>query len=1471
MHESVEVVSQSPGRLRIRVDGLKNPYFGQVVEREISALPFVISASNNPRTGKVLVLHHVVPEAPAGILANIKQLVINFTDGSKYSVPKAQAPAARETMLPDALAGTTSLLAFAWGQPVIGAGVLGLAALHRAIKAKTARNPDCQAANCAIEKDAGIKQQKLSVLTAAAAAGTYLVTGSPQRTLSALVAGNPLGSDLNTKAQTVRQTNEWSEQGIRVRNDQVALKAAEVDTVVLTNSSLLNGRHRTIEQIIPVDKSYSAQAIAALVLQALENQNKHNLTLIRQASKNLNPINGTGKIYLDEKTSLVLKENNSEIIVSHAAYLKKRRIPLSQARLIAQRVIQLGGYPLYVVVNGKVTGIIGLQNRVSPEGWALLRGLRSLGIRHIGLLTDEGQEMAGPVGLEAGLSFTETNLDGEAKQERLKNLKLSGKTTAVVVSSPKDYPALEQADVGISVGNIKDEGVGQVFILGPDAQQRIVSFFLQSHLAAESYRQTTVANLGGSIIGLGLAALGWLSAPWALLFATSSLLVPGYHILKRQSPKAPGNVETAWQEVAAAMEPIDFAGTADRALPANLSKEEAWTGDSEISWHAITREQLLAVLAVPGFEGLRANEVAERRQVWGFNELEQKPRTSWWRLLVHQLSDFMIKLLLGIAGFSLFVGKPLETLTIVSIVLVNAAIGVWQEIRSEKSLSSLEQLTVPEATVVRDGIKQVIPARELVPGDIILLEAGDKVPADARVLEVLNLEVEEASLTGEHLPVVKDPDLCSDITALGDRKNMLYLGTCVTKGKCKAVVVATGMHTEMGRITCSLQTELIEEQTPLQRRLEELGKYLVWGSLAICGLVFGLGVIRGQGFMNMFLTATSLAVAAIPEGLTAIVTVALALSVHRMSKRHLIVKKLHAIETLGCTTAICSDKTGTITKNEMTVRAVYSYDNYWGVTGEGYEPKGELTNRNKVFESEAHKDLELILRIGVLCNNAKLLRVEGCGPGQKEQWQIQGDATEGALLTLAAKNGFNQENLDNQYERISEEPFEAERGQMSVTCRDQDGLETSYVKGSVDKILDQCSHVMKSGNKIPISPNIKQTILNTNSNMTNAALRVLAVAFRDLSAEPGEQTEASLVFAGLVGMQDPPRPEVRESLKKCNRAGVKVIMITGDHAMTAAAVAREIGLINHHGRVITGAEIDTLSDSELERIINDVRVCARATPQHKLRLVKALQRQGHIVAMTGDGVNDAPAVKQADIGVVMGKGGTDVTKDVSSMIINDDNFATIVYGVEEGRTVYRNIRHAIRYLLATNVGEVVVIFLASLIGLPMPLTASQLLWLNLSGDALPAIALVSNQATDKEMQATPRKQNESVFAHGLGRNIIRRGFLIGLGALTSFIWGLRRSGIGVARSMVLASLGVSQLLHLFDCRHEKDEAKARLSLRNPYMVAAGLAGFGLIVGSIYIPGLAGVFQTAPLGLSNWLVVLAGAAAVLGTDWMFSLR
>ena len=903
-----------------------------------------------------------------------------------------------------------------------------------------------------------------------------------------------------------------------------------------------------------------------------------------------------------------------------------------------------------------------------------------------------------------------------------------------------------------------------------------------------------------------------------------------------------------------------------------MSSQTGALSEERSPWHQMPVSDVIVELGTHGEQGLSRQEAAERLARYGPNALQEAPAPTFWQLLWGQFTNFLILILIAASVLSLLLGDVLEAVAILAIVMLNAVIGVVQESRAEGALRALRKLAAPQAEVIRDGERIAVPTEELVPGDLVLLQTGNRVPADIRLTETYNLRIEEASLTGESQPVAKRAEgLVDGAAPLGDRRNMAFMGTTVTSGRGAGVVVATGMHTQIGLIATMIQSYKAEP-TPLQRRLDDLGRTLGWIALGVCGLVFLAGWWQGRPLLDMLITAVSLAIAAVPEGLAAVVTVCLALGMQRMVRRHALLRRLPAVEALGSATIICSDKTGTLTQNTMTVTRLYLDGEEVRVTGLGYEPQGEFYRDGRRLDPASEADLLMLLRIGALCNDARL--VEGGEENGRRLWRILGDPTEGALLVAAAKAGLGPQALAG-CPRVAEVPFTAERKRMTTIHRMGDGQLVAYVKGAPEGVLACSDRLLERGVVRALTAADREQLLTANRQMAAQALRVLGLAYRPLDALPEEvdpSLEQGLIFVGLQGMIDPPRPEVAPAVALAKQAGIRTVMITGDYPQTAAAVAREIGLLNGGG-ILTGADLDRMTEEELVAAAPQTAVYARTSPGHKLRIVEALKRLGHVVAMTGDGVNDAPALKRADIGIAMGITGTDVAKESAAMILTDDNYASIVAAVEEGRTIYNNIRKFVYYLLSCNVGEILVVFLATLLNWPLPLAAIHLLVLNLVTDGAPALALGLEKAEPGIMARPPRPPQEPVIDRWMTRNILLQGIAIALATLGAFRLGMHwhPGDLAAAQTMAFVVLSLSELLRAYTARSERYPLFRLGLFGNRALQWAVASSLAIIAAILYVPFLDPVFRTVPLAPTDWaallpLILLPSAVAELGKLW-----
>ena len=867
-----------------------------------------------------------------------------------------------------------------------------------------------------------------------------------------------------------------------------------------------------------------------------------------------------------------------------------------------------------------------------------------------------------------------------------------------------------------------------------------------------------------------------------------------------------------------------------------------------------SKKELLKKLNSDPKTGLSSSEANNRLEKYGPNKIESSNKRSLLDKLKDQILDPMVILLIAASIVSAFTGDKIEAIIIIAIVIINAIMSIYQEGQAEDSVAALQKMSSPEATVLRDGKRTKIKAEELVPGDIVILETGDIIPADMRLLDSRNLQIDESSLTGESVAVEKDAEAQYDKeVGIGDRSNSAFSSSIVTYGHGEGVITTTGHDTEIGHIATSLDS-VEDKETPLQRQLKDLSKKLAILVIVVCALVFIVGYFRSNmSILENFMVAVSLAVAAIPEGLTAVVTIVLSIGMNRMVERKAIVKNLVSVETLGSTTAICSDKTGTLTQNEMTITKIFTDFKEFDVEGSGYTPKGDIKLDGETIED--HDQIKLLMTVASLSNDANLIEKNG-------NFEITGDPTEAAMLTLSEKWNIVQEDLNEAHPRIDEIPFDSER-KMMTTFHELEGSYYAMTKGAPDIMINNSSKIMIDGKLEDFTDDLKQKVLEENTKLAKQALRVMAYAFKPYQSLENEELtteniEREMVFVGLTGMIDPPRPEAKAAVEECHNSGIDVFMITGDYFETALAIAKELGIAEREDQAMQGSDLNNKSEEEIREIVKTKRIFARVSPQNKVQLVNALQANGNIVAMTGDGVNDAPAIKNADIGISMGITGTDVAKDTADMILVDDNFATIVNAVEEGRVIFSNIKKFVSFLLSCNIAEVAIVFLSILFGLPSPLTPIQLLWLNLVTDAFPALALGVEPAEADIMERDPRDPHDSILAGETGNGIIFQSIAITISVLAAYIIGLKYifpNNIEGAHTMVFATLITSELLRAFSVRSEKYTLKELGWFSNKNLVKANLLSFALLLLVMYVPPLRILFELQFISWQWWIIIL----------------
>ncbi len=1270
----------------------------------------------------------------------------------------------------------------------------------------------------------GIEQ--ILSFTVLLAAASYLFTGNLNRSIAILLAAAPTVLDLAMPTAYMPFIVQAMEEGIYFRDEETIAAIAEANTVVFDKTGTLTIPQSEICEIELIDPEYTREKL--LQLAALAEQGvRHPVALaIRKeaAQVKTGPAMLAKKIAYSPGLGVQATVRGQQILIGNMRLMEQERIDLSESRGRARRLCHMGLIPVYIAVDGQIRGIFGVRDVMKKESLEAINQLRLAGIREFSIISGDRQENTAQLASELEISVSLGSLLPEEKASFIKQMKQERRRKVVMVGDGvNDSLAMTASDVGVALGcvAIPSAACAGSIIIASEDPRKVARALRLARSAREMARQSTALATALSVAGLSLGTVGLLTPATAGILANVGVLAvianPAAYALRHRYRRS--------------------------RLNKNMMAEIACTLSEDLqelpAWHTVKGVRVLELLRSP-HSGLSAAERALRLEMHGKNILQIDRKTSLWALFLQPFRDFMVRLLLGASIASVLVGEVADALIIGGIILLEASLGVIQGYRAEKSLKALREMSAPGAVVLEDGCYKTIQAIDLVPGDIIMLEAGDQVPADARLLEAVDFEVEEASLTGEAEPVRKEPHAASQFASIpAERLNMVFMGTSVSRGRAKAVVVATGMNTQMGQVAKMLQ-EAEDELTPLQIQLDTLGKKITVGCVAACGLVVAIGLLRGRPFLEMIRTGVSLAVGAIPEGLPAVVTIAMAFGVHRMVKKNTVVRKLSAVETLGSTTVICADKTGTLTKNEMTVTNIAGYGRHWHVSGEGYLPDGQICSLGGVVDLAEDEALRKILSIATLCNNADY---------DAENASIQGDPTEAALLVVAAKAGFPWSENREVFCREKEFAFDSNRKLMSVICRDTQGTATLYAKGAPGSILGSCTHLYNNGEVSCLGEKEREEIQLVTNLLAGRALRVLAMAYRPLSAEDDaidSSAEKDLIFAGLVGMADPPKPGVREAVDKCRRAGVKVIMITGDHSATAMAIAEQLGIL-HQGSMLSGREIEIMSEDALCDCIEEIEVCARTTPEHKLRIVRALKRKGHVVAMTGDGVNDAPAVKEADVGIAMGLNGTEVTKGAASLVLTDDNFVTIVAALEEGRAVGDNIRDTIRYILPGNLGVILTIIGSSLTGLPLPLIPSQILFVNLITESIPALALGAKPPARGVLDQPPRKPGNSIISNGLQNRILVRGILTGL---TSFaLFRLAGSDIARARTMAFANLVTSQVFNLLKCQSGNSE-------KNPYLLPTAGASLALTLATMYLPFIRPLFQTIPLGVKDWAMLTA---------------
>ncbi|MGQ9556660.1 MAG: heavy metal translocating P-type ATPase [Desulfurispora sp.] len=1323
--------------------------------------------------------------------------------------------------------------------------------------------------------------EKITRVALVAASATYLLSRSFSQALAVIMAATPAAISLAVVTAYRAGLVNATRQGILFKDLQALELLTETDAVLLDKTGVLTHGRPLIQEAVPVGWQYTSHDILELAA-ACTRELGHPVarSLVEAVPEQVVRRHRRSGIQVMVGQGVSASVDGRTVLVGNRQLMQAQRVDIEPGEFKARRLHRSGCSVTYVALDGKLVGLIGLRDRLRSNSRRFVEQLRNQGIADIGIITGDAREAAVALGRELNIGQIYAELLPQDKAGIVARLQARGKIVTVVGDGLNDIPALAHADIGIVLGSQPEAfmlDAARVVITGPNLSKINQAIHI-ARLCSEVVRQNQTIAAGANIVGMGLAVGNYLSPIMATVLSNLSslaVLLNSARLLNRR----PGT--TASSHHTQSVFPGPYAGSVPHGAKGSGSNVNAPLTSRPVSsslsvrkqnnfsiipdshatvrrmWYEMAEEEVITYLGSHPAYGLSLTECQRRLQIWGSNQIGEARRPSAVALFWEQLQNLMSRLLLGASLGSFILGELTDGFSILLVVFMQAVVGAIQEYRAEKALNALKQLAAPTARVVRAGQLRQIPAGQLVPGDIILLEAGDLVPADCRLLEVVDLAVQEDMLTGESTPVVKQTGICrAGDQGLAVLTNMVFMGSRVVRGRGRAVVTDTGRYTEMGQIATML-AQVENETTPLQKQLHRLGQELSLTCIGICGLITAAGIARGQPGYEMLRTGISLAVGAIPEGLPAIVTIALAFGVQRMVRRNAVVRRLPAVETLAYTTVICSDKTGTLTSNQMAVTHIYANNRLYLVKGNGYNPIGSFWLGEQRIELENVDELQRVLLVAALCNNAALVYQ----PEIKE-WTVQGDPTEGALLVAAARGGYDPVVLQQKYPRQQEIPFDSERRMMAVVVENQRGQRLVLVKGAPDEVLERCRYYSFRQAEQYFSHQHRQVVHNTVEQMARDALRVVALAYKFIPVRETPYREDELLndltFAGLMGMQDPPRPDVQAAVSSCKQAGIKVVMITGDHCQTALAVARQLRILQN-GLVMSGQEIDGLSDRELLDRLDRLEVVYRASPRQKLRLVRVYKQRGYVVAMTGDGVNDAPALKEADVGIAMGRCGTDVTREASCITLTDDSFSTIVAAIEEGRAIKANIRKFVRYVLAGNLGEVLAVSGAVLLGLPVCLDPAHILWVNVVTESIPALALGMDPPAADSMQQLPSPREENLFSRDVRRKVVGRGLGIGtttLGIYTASL-ALKPGQLTRARTLALANLVTGQLFNVFDSR------ECRVPNRF-LMPAVGLSA-GLLLGAIYLPGLQTIMRTAPLSLYEWGVVLLGGGVLSRWD------
>lgn len=1287
-----------------------------------------------------------------------------------------------------------------------------------------------------------------------ALAGTaWALTGEPLTGLGVLLAANPRVATLPAEHAWDQAELEARQQGYYLPAPYSLARLARVKTVVWAEPSPLGrGEPYEVECLAQAGNGEDERKIWQLAV-ALMNKTQHpwQEEVVRKARAIKGSVRTAFKVEQAEQ-GVRAEIHGAQVLMGSLKYLEQHGVNCDHYLLEVRRMQRTGFEVLCLAADGRYLGVL----RRSREGVS----------REFGRVVNFCQEY----GLHLSVLSSSPGVNREDS-----SVYQQGAEVLLIAA-------------GDEVQNTWPQGL-EVPVLTADKLFDLRPAMALARRTAGMVRQQLGVARTWNLMGALLAVFRTLSAPVVNLVSDAVTLL----LLARGQQKGAGyrpGPQSGLPPAQAASEK-DSVSLNERHF-VKQTQIPSRSNTAEVTpWHALTEQEIAERFGANKQNGLTGKQVEALRQKYGLNMLEQRKPTPWILSYLGQFKEFTTLIVLGISALALLSGDLFDGLAMGAILLANAAVGTFQERKAEKVIEALNQFQPSQCRVIRDKERVEVQGTELVPGDLVIMEAGDRIPADLRLIRSWNLEVNEAALTGESLPVAKSPEILDRESSLAERKNMLYMGTDVTRGKGIGLVVKTGMGTEIGSLV-SLMKGQEKVTTPLHEKVSAISKNFIKGAAIAGGLVFLAGLLWGRPLRQMITTSITLAASAIPEGLPVTITIALSAGIYRMAKQNALIRKLSALETLGRTTVICTDKTGTLTKNEMTVKRIVTIRSLWRVEGDGYQPTGAVRSLNAgdvggdcpgdtgvtmsegsvgtvpmthlsdiVSEGFGNPELRQLAKIAVLCNNSKLEQ-EG------EEWRIKGDPTEGALLALAGKFGFWQDKMTH-WHRVHEVPFDSNSGTMSVVCRDSEADTDCFVfcKGSVEAILEHCSWYQQDGEVYPLTEETKQNIYRQNESFAQDALRVLGFAYCPTEWVEGQEEFESkeLIYVGLVGMMDPPKPEVEASIREAYALGVTPVMITGDHPITAIAIARELGLGNGDMKVLTGQELDRLTDQELAGVVGQVSVFARVTPEHKLRIVKAYQSRGHIVAMTGDGVNDTPAIKQSNVGIAMGRTGTEVTKATADMVLKKDHFGSILEGVKEGRTIISNIRKAIGCLLTGNLAEIIVTATAVMVGLPMPLVPIQILLMNLLTDAVPAMILAVNPG-----RQTRQTKRQDIVDKALYQKVVTRGILLGAGSLGLFAVALGAGvPLAVAQTAAFTALVVGQLVQTLSWRQEGTAEGIGESLKDRYLVGGLGTSFLALLAAIYVPPLARFFHTAPLMPQFWLAVLliAGSVSVLARPFL----